>query len=301
VKRHAPNVIVVTICAALAGRIAASWIVGSYLVGEAAPARVVGPPAPLAAPPHGKEPTAIVERNIFCSGCVPPSQAKVAAAREAEQKREPQKSELKLALLGILRSPDASLAVLRDLSTSQKDAALLAEGRPVFETGAVVASIHPRRVYLSREGQLEYLDLDEAKPAPPPPSKPAAVAPPTPQTAFAAQMDRAIACNGMSCQVERSLVDQVLQNTMLVATSARFIPILKDGKPGGFRLAAMRPGSLFERIGLKNGDTIRAINGNEMSTPDQALALYAKLRSASHLSVDIERGGAASRLDYTIR
>jgi general secretion pathway protein C len=87
----------------------------------------------------------------------------------------------------------------------------------------------------------------------------------------------------------------------MLATSARFVPSIKDGKPNGFKLYAIRPQSIFGRIGLQNGDTIKAINGSEMTTPDAALALYTKLRNASHLSVQVERRGETVTLDYTIR
>jgi general secretion pathway protein C len=76
---------------------------------------------------------------------------------------------------------------------------------------------------------------------------------------------------------------------------------MRDGRPLGFRVFAIRPGSLFARLGMTNGDTILAINGNDMSTPDQALALYSKLRNASHLSLELERRGGRQTLDYVIR
>jgi hypothetical protein len=38
-----------------------------------------------------------------------------------------------------------------------------------------------------------------------------------------------------------------------------------------------------------------------MSTPDQALQLYTKLRSASHLTLQVERRGETVNMDYTIR
>ncbi len=87
----------------------------------------------------------------------------------------------------------------------------------------------------------------------------------------------------------------------MLATSARFVPSIKDGKPNGFKLYAIRPNSIFGKMGLQNGDTLKSINGNDMTTPDAALALYSKLRNASHLSVQVERRGETVPLDYTIR
>ena len=39
----------------------------------------------------------------------------------------------------------------------------------------------------------------------------------------------------------------------------------------------------------------------EMASPDQALTVYSKLRTASHLTVSLERRGETITLDYTIR
>ena len=94
---------------------------------------------------------------------------------------------------------------------------------------------------------------------------------------------------------------RVLANTTALATSARFVPSIKDGKPNGFKLYALRPGSIFARLGMQNADLIKAINGLDMSTPDKALEAYAKLKSASHLTVMLERRNENITLDYQIR
>jgi general secretion pathway protein C len=45
---------------------------------------------------------------------------------------------------------------------------------------------------------------------------------------------------------------------------------------------------------------LRTINGFDMSAPDSALEAYAKLRSASNLSVAVVRRGAAVTMEYNI-
>jgi general secretion pathway protein C len=101
------------------------------------------------------------------------------------------------------------------------------------------------------------------------------------------------------CVVARAFVDRMLAD--MLGPGARFVPSIKDGKPNGFKLYAIRPQSSFGRIGLQNGDTIKAINDSEMTTPDSLLGLHTKLRNASHLSVQVERRGETVTLDYTIR
>ena len=63
----------------------------------------------------------------------------------------------------------------------------------------------------------------------------------------------------------------------------------------------MRPDGPFGKIGLQNGDVISAINGLEMTSPDKALEVYTKLKTASHLSVGLERNGQKITKDYNIR
>ena len=82
---------------------------------------------------------------------------------------------------------------------------------------------------------------------------------------------------------------------------ARIVPETRDGKSAGFRLFSIRPDGPFAKIGLLNGDVVSSINGLEMTSPDQALLAYTKLKTANHLSVAIERNGQKITKDYNIR
>jgi general secretion pathway protein C len=288
---------VIAICSVLAGRAAAHLIVGSWLA-DGPPLARQRPP-PVEKPAHSKDPSAILSRNVFCSGCESP-QAVAAEEHAREQGAEgPQKSALPVALLSILFSgPSDSLAVIADLSKQKQKPIdwFFRRGELLFETGATVAAIGERRVYLRNGTRLEYLDLDEQLPAPAP-GAPARVA----VASNEPDLDRGLHCSGNSCQADRSLIDQLLQNPMALATQARFVPSLVAGKANGFKVYAIRPGSLFEKIGLQNGDTVKSINGLDMTSPDKALEVYTKLRNASHLSVVVDRRGQGLTMDYTIR
>jgi general secretion pathway protein C len=232
-----------------------------------------------AAHPHGKDADRIVERNIFCSGCITPNYKQAGA-------ETPQKSNLQVALLAIVLAENESFsrAVIRDLP--QKDCSLFGVGAKLFATGAIVEHVYARRVYVKIGDRIEYLDLDD---------KPQTTLP-VRVDSFTAALDSGLRCSGSNCQIDRSLVEETLRNTTVLASSAQFAPTSR-----GFRVDAIKPNSLFARLGMLNGDTIRAINGNEMSTPDQALALFPKLRSASHLWLELERQGGRVTIDYVIR
>ncbi|MDQ3364029.1 MAG: hypothetical protein M3680_01175 [Myxococcota bacterium] len=104
-----------------------------------------------------------------------------------------------------------------------------------------------------------------------------------------------------SFQIDRAAFDQALANPMVFAKSARFVPAVKDGKPNGFKLYAIRPGSVLARLGLVNGDALHAINGMRLDGADQALEAYTRLRQASSWKLEITRGTRTRTLTYSIK
>jgi hypothetical protein len=101
--------------------------------------------------------------------------------------------------------------------------------------------------------------------------------------------------------IDRALVDRLLDNPMTFAKGARVVPAMKNGKAGGFKLYAIRPDSLFARLGFENGDALVRVNGFDLTTADQALEVYAKLRDATSLQIDLERRGQPISITLTIQ
>jgi hypothetical protein len=102
-------------------------------------------------------------------------------------------------------------------------------------------------------------------------------------------------------EIDHELIDQVLANPMSFSKGARVVPAMKDGKPLGFKLYAIRPASLYARLGLLNGDTLVSVNGFELTSADKALEIYTKLREASRIEIVVERKGVQLTLAYSIR
>ena len=296
------NLIVIGVCAGFAGRAAGHLVESAYLAGDDVKQPMNRHPV-LAPPPkvHAKDGETITKRDIFCSGCAPIEPEKPQPG--GEPSNEWTKTTLQIELVSTMFVPDDdkwSMAVMRDMTTKEKDPEMFNKGMTIGTTGATVEKVLPKRVYLLNAGKREYVDLD-ANAAVAPPTAVAQATPP-PDTGNGDIDANGINCTGggTKCTIQKSVVDGLLKNTAALATSARFVPSIKDGKPNGFKLYAIRPQSIFGRIGLQNGDTIKAINGSDMTTPDAALALYTKLRNASHLSVTVDRRGETVPLDYTI-
>ncbi len=172
---------------------------------------------------------------------------------------------------------------------------LMVVGLCVILVGRVAASL---LIFLMLQRGIEYLDEDK----PPPLVTAAPRQAPAPELT---ELERAIAegvrCRGNRCEVDRSVVDKVLANTSDLARSARFVPSLRDHKPDGFKVYAIRPGSIYAKLGLQSGDLIKSINDLDLATPDKALEAYVKLKPASHLTLLLERRGENMTREYQIR
>ncbi len=101
-------------------------------------------------------------------------------------------------------------------------------------------------------------------------------------------------------EIDRRLVDQTIENPMSVARGARVVPSIKNGQTNGFKLYAIRPTSLYAKLGLMNGDTIHSINGFTLTSPAKALMVYTKVKNAKSLVIDVTRRGQPVRLRYAI-
>lgn len=101
-------------------------------------------------------------------------------------------------------------------------------------------------------------------------------------------------------RIERAEVDRALANLNEVATQARVVPSYKNGKPNGFKMFSIKKGSIYDKIGLQNGDVIQRINGYDMNSPDRALEIFAKLRDATSLAIEVQRRGDPRTFNYAI-
>ena len=85
-----------------------------------------------------------------------------------------------------------------------------------------------------------------------------------------------------------------------VSRSARIVPSVRGGVVVGFKLYAIRPGSVLALLGLRNGDTVEAINGSPLTSPGKVLQLYTSLRKARRFSVLVRRRGKPLTLQISI-
>jgi len=104
----------------------------------------------------------------------------------------------------------------------------------------------------------------------------------------------------------RFMVDQreiasSTENLSQILTQARALPYLEAGKTVGFRISEIVPGSIYEKIGLVNGDVVQRVNSQDVDDPGKFFQLYQGLKDEKRISIDLLRNGQRQSLNYDVR
>lgn len=102
-------------------------------------------------------------------------------------------------------------------------------------------------------------------------------------------------------EIDRGLIDEAFENMGSLMRGARIVPSIENGNVNGFKVFRIKKKSLYNKIGLKNGDIIHRLNSVEIKGPEDGLRLFQELRSAKNISIDLTRKGQRTTLNYNVR
>jgi general secretion pathway protein C len=298
-------VIVIAVCAYFGAK-AVNHVVEAKALGDSetlGKAEKVVTPKKKAAEKRSKNGEPVAKRNMFCSSCLPP-EPEVVEGEVIDSDSPPATSlPLRLVATNVSTQSAYSFATIQNTSTDRQGAYSVDQKIP---DGGAVVRIGVKFVDFQnpQTKRVERLSLLSTKAAP---IKTAAVSKPAstgdkPKDELMAMIDEGVnKVSDTEFEIDKKVVDKILENPMSVARGARIVPSIKNGKANGFKLYAIRPSSVYAKIGLMNGDTIHSINGFELSSPDKALEVYTKVREATSLSVNATRRGKPVSLNYSIK
>jgi len=209
------------------------------------------------------------------------------AAGESGPGLRPVPTGLRIKLLGTLLSSSASWSFASVLELGRQKTSTVMVGDRVQD--ARVLEILRDRVIIEHGGRREVIGMDPGEGVL------------GPSAAALTQVLTVRPLDEGHYEVSRSELDAALAHLDQIAEQARIVPAYGDGQPKGFKLFAIRPDSLFSKLGFANGDVVRRVNGFEMNSPANALEVYARLRDASRIDVELDRGGSSIRKSYSIR
>ncbi|MCC6556416.1 MAG: general secretion pathway protein GspC [Polyangiaceae bacterium] len=318
-KRYFPAVVCVLI--ALAAYFQASGM-GQLVASTVAVEGAAPPPAPAARGPsraavanqdHATSAAAILSRNPFDSITGPLDGKPVDALpppppspTQGDPYEDPHCDGTKVILITQSEDPEWSFAAI---AGSDNKSILRRQGDEV--NGRTVFYVGWDRVWLMSGGSRCQAVVGGKPPPGKTAAKPAAAAPEEAATSASSRRksrkvppEIAAKIHKVSeteFNVERSVVDQILENQAELMRSARIVPEKEGDKVVGIRMFGIRPDSLLGTLGLENGDRLSSINGFEMSDPQKALEAYARLKSADRLTVSINRKGKPMNIDFNIK
>jgi S1-C subfamily serine protease len=102
-------------------------------------------------------------------------------------------------------------------------------------------------------------------------------------------------------EVPRATIDRLIAGAATYARGARIVPAFQNGRSTGFKLYAIRPGSVYAALGFVNGDTVHGVNGHELGGVDDGLEIFEKIKDAPEWRIDLTRRGKDEVLTITIR
>ena len=179
------------------------------------------------------------------------------------------------------------------------------------EPGAILSSVERDKVWLTRGGEREMLEIlpvgskvrASLPPTPAgqrsaPPGAPQATGPSPSLPSGDIRVER-LADNRFA--IDEAGVAQLSGNFNQFMSQVRMVPYFEGNAAAGYRLAAIRPGTTFERLGFQGGDILQQVNGVDLSTPEKIAAIFQNLKDEKKVSVNILRQGQKNTLTYEIR
>ena len=104
-------------------------------------------------------------------------------------------------------------------------------------------------------------------------------------------------------QIPRAALDaEVARGIGRFLQQVRVEPVVSRGRFVGWRIATLFPNRTdVHAQGLRAGDIVLRVNGHSLERPEDLVAFWQTLASATRLVVDIERAGEATTVQYTIK
>jgi type II secretion system protein C len=138
------------------------------------------------------------------------------------------------------------------------------------------------------------LGPSSAKPAPTvqPTQPPRAVTPPrnTPPVSNPAVAESVPKKEDFSVKDLSTFREKMMADPTKLMEIANARPYIREGKVIGFKVRAGKRRDIFRKLGLRNGDIVKEVNGIQLDSNEKGMMLVGELAGASEVSVTVLRG-----------
>ncbi|GGF62490.1 type II secretion system protein GspC [Alteromonas lipolytica] len=216
---------------------------------------------------------------------------KVAAPKPVEETiTDAPETQLNLVLSGVVSTSDEEQGTA--IIENRGKQATYAIGEKIDGTNATLAQVHSDRVIIKNGGRHETLMLDGLDFTKRRPGQQSS------NTASSTARTNRPSVNPGRAGQRRELSDEAVAATEALRDSpSSFIdfiavtPALEGGQMVGYKVKPGKNPSLFESVGLQNGDIVIQINGLDVTDPAQARDAMGELRTAQSIELTVTRDG----------
>ena len=221
----------------------------------------------------------IYKRNLFGSNLPEPEQVK---------KIMPAKKKSSLELKGtVTGNENFTFCIINNKSTRKEDIYTIGDKVAEF----VIASINKSSVILENVDEKLELCINDTKEK---------------QEELSAFVKKTLPINVIhtsenNCVIKKSELAKIRKNAPKFLSEVKINPVFSSGKMHGFKISSIRESSILSDLGVKNGDTVKKINGKALNSPRKVFELYRKFRNHKSISMEIERNGKMQVLTYKVQ
>jgi type II secretion system protein C len=101
--------------------------------------------------------------------------------------------------------------------------------------------------------------------------------------------------------INRKEINANLKDIGIFLSQADIRPNSTGGIADGLMISGVKQGSIYQTIGLSNGDVIQGINDRKMQSAGDVTELFNILKSASGMHIRIKRKGKEETLNYIVK
>lgn len=254
-------------------------------------AEVKAPPATAAVREPAETYRIIPERNLFGTT------NKAVAEKQAGQAQQQD-----IALLIDLRGTVAGdskygFAIVEEKGTRKQR--LVKAGDVI--AGAKVVRIKRNSMDVLVEDQERTLKIAETREAPILPQTAAAAPAPAQPAPSARPSAPAGPVPSGAVVLNRSEIGAGFQDMGSMLRQAQVRPYFNSGVPEGFMVSNIQAGSLYQKMGIVDGDIIQGVNNRPIRTADDMMELYNTMKSGPGMALSIKRRGNPETLNYQFR
>lgn len=202
----------------------------------------------------------------------------------------PVRTSLPLTLLGVIVTIDQTKSVASIEDKGSNSVLAVREGEPLGNSGTIQKIETDRVIFLNNQSQRrEFVELPKDQIL-------------ATRRAAPAKPASGIQQAGSHYTIDRSVVDAAISPEALprTLTEARCVPAPESGR-GGYQCFQIVPGSIYDKLGMKDNDIIYQINGQALDDPSKIFNFLNGLRNAKTIQISGTRGGRPFSLDYDIQ